>query len=126
MPKPQTEEIFNYRVSSNKIEARCSIEIYRGKSDLAIVTELSNNPGNSICNAFEELFLQVVKGYDLRPDKLLWIEHWGVWKVSEGADYDREEEEWVKVIFDWDGRRACNPRWQYVSQTFVEAAKSML
>jgi hypothetical protein len=126
MPNPHTVEIFNYRSSSNEVVAQCSVEIYRGKSDLAIVTELANNPGMSVCNAFEELFLQVVKAYDLRPDKLLWIEHWGAWKVSEGAPYDREEEEWVKVIFDWDGRRASNPHWQYVSQTFVEAAKSML
>jgi hypothetical protein len=126
MPNPHTAEIFSYRVSSNRVEAQCTIEIYRGKSDLIIVSELPNNPGMSICNAFEELFLQVVKAYDLRPEKLLWIEHWEAWKVTDGAPYDREEEEWSKVIFDWDGRRASNPRWQYVSQTFVEAAKSLL
>ena len=122
----QTRETFSYRVRANRIEAECGIEIYRGKSDLVIITELPNNPGMSICNAFEDLFLQVVAAYGLNPEKLLWIEHWEAWKTSEGAPYDREEEEWSRVDFDWDGRRASNPRWLCISQSFVEAARSML
>lgn len=120
-------DTLTYRVRSNNFPAKCGIEVYRGRdSALVIVTELPDNPGMSICNAFEELILQVSSAYELDPSRLLWIEHWEAWKSSEGAPYDREEEEWSRVTFDWDGERASNPRWLYVSQSFVKAAKSML
>lgn len=60
------------------------------------------------------------------PASVLWIERWEAWKTSSGAPYDREEEDYSKVEFDWDGQKATNPRWLYVTRSFVEAAKSVL
>lgn len=120
-------EIFNYRVSANTFIAKCGIEVYRGfNSAVVVVTELPDNEGMSICNAFEELILQVAQAYKLDPGRLLWIEHWGAWKRQEGAPYDREAEEWHQVRFKWDGTRASAPYWVNVSESFVEAAKSTL
>ncbi|MGH2416468.1 MAG: hypothetical protein ACRDEA_22800, partial [Microcystaceae cyanobacterium] len=74
-------DIFTYIPSSNRFPARCSLEVYRGNnSAVVIVTELPDNEGMSICNAFEDLIVQVVKAYDLDPANLLWIEHWEAWK----------------------------------------------
>ena len=120
-------DTFNYRVRFNNCPAKCKIEVYRGQhSALVIATELPDNPGTSVCNAFEDLILQVSQAYNLDPARLLWIEHWEDWDESRGAPYDREEDEWSRVKFDWDGEKATNPRWLYVSQSFVEAAKLML
>lgn len=120
-------DIFNYRVSSNHCPARCGIEIHRGKGGaVAIVTELPDNPGMSVCNAFENLFLQVVEAYDLDPERLVWVEHWEAWKSSEGMPYDREGEDWHLVKFRWTGTRACGARWVPVSESFVKAAVALL
>jgi hypothetical protein len=73
---------------------------YPGDPEFEESTELPDNPGMSICNAFEDLFLQVVEAYNLDPELIMWIEHWEIWKVSEGAPYDREEEDWHRVEFD--------------------------
>ncbi|MBE9170866.1 hypothetical protein IQ238_26255 [Pleurocapsales cyanobacterium LEGE 06147] len=119
--------IFSYKVRSNRCPAKCGVEVTLcKKSAVVVVTELPNNPGMSICNGFEDLFLQVCEFYKLDPASVLWIEHWGVWNYKEGAPYDRDEEEWCKVEFDWDGKSARNPRWMPVTASFVEAAKSFL
>lgn len=117
---------FTYIPSSNRCYSECGIEVY-GNSDraLVIVTELPDNPGMSICNAFEDLLEQVCQTYQLDREHLLWIEHWEKWKVSEGAPYDREEEEWLQVQFERSGNRATNPRWLRVTASFVEAAKEL-
>lgn len=118
---------FSYRVRANRCLAKCALEVYRGSnSAVVIVTELPDNEGMSICNAFEDLILQVAETYDLNPGGLLWIEHWEAWKSSEGAPYDREEEEWIRVKFEWNGHRASKPCWIPVTASFVEAAKSVL
>ena len=120
-------EIFNYRVRQNQITAQCGIEVFRGsKASVVIVTELASNPGSSICNAMTDLFPQVCQYYKLNPASVLWLERWEVWKTSDGAPYDREEEDYSKVEFDWNGRKAINPRWLYVTRSFVEAAKLVL
>ena len=120
-------KIFNYRVRHLKIISQCGIEVFRGdRSSLVIVTELPNNPGRSICNAFEDLFPQVCQHYKLDPTSVLWIERWEAWKTSDDAPYDHEEEDYSKVEFDWNGRKAINLRWLYVTSSFVEAAKSIL
>jgi hypothetical protein len=85
-------DTLTYRVRSNSSPAKCGIEVYRGRdSALVIVTELPDNPGMSICNAFEELILQVSQAHELDPSRLLWIEHWEAWKRTQDAPYDREE-----------------------------------
>ncbi len=116
--------IFNYKVRFNRMPAKCGIEVTLGKkSAVVVVTELPDNPGMSICNGFEDLFLQVCEFYKLNPASVLWIEHWEAWKHEEGAPYDREEEEWYKVEFDWDGKSARNPRWVPVTASFVKSVQ---
>jgi hypothetical protein len=120
-------DIFSYKVKSNRMLAKCGVEIYQGKkSAIVVVTELPDNSGMSICNAFEDLFLQVCEFYKLNPSSVLWIEHWGVWKYKEGAPYDRESEEWHKVEFNWNGEFVSRPHWINVTASFVEVAKSFL
>jgi hypothetical protein len=120
-------EIFSYKVSSNKAIAKCGIEVYRGQSSsIVVVTELPTNPGMSVCNAFEDLFLQLVEAYNLDPASVLWIERWGQWRCSEGAPYNRQTEDWHQVRYELDGKKARNPYWLPVTAEFVAAAKAKL
>jgi len=53
-------KIFNYKIRSHESPAKCGIEVHRGnKSAVVIVTELADNEGMSICNAFQDLVKQV-------------------------------------------------------------------
>lgn len=116
-------DVFDFKVSSNRCLARCGVDVYQGReSSVVVVTELPDNPGMSICNAFEDLFPQVCRKYALNPEKVLWIEYWGRWRVADGAPYDRKEEEWLKVYFQWDGNRVRDPKWQRWSESLVKLA----
>lgn len=68
---------FNYRVKANNYPGICGIEVLDFEFiDLAIVTELPDNQGMSICNAFEDLVPQVANSFGLELQRLVWVEHW--------------------------------------------------
>ncbi|MEB3278567.1 MAG: hypothetical protein VKK42_06545 [Lyngbya sp.] len=76
-----------------------------------MVTELPWNEGISISSAFEILFDQICETYYLNPERVTYLEH-------------RQErvgvvEQWSLVHFDIIKDRACNPRWQDVTESFV-------
>ncbi|MCT7975250.1 hypothetical protein [Laspinema olomoucense] len=113
-------ERFSYRNSGNRTIGFCEIYICEVEGRIkVIVTELPDNPGMSICNAFEDLFVQVCEFYDLPPDKVDWMEHWPAWTAAEGG-YDRPKEEYCKVEFDLENNRATNPRWIHITPVVVE------
>lgn len=75
-------EGFTFTNSANRYESVCDVEIlsYAADSDncktIVIVTEIPCNQGMSICNAFEELFLQIVSTFELDPERVVWVERW--------------------------------------------------
>ncbi|MDY7023687.1 MAG: hypothetical protein SWJ54_20455 [Cyanobacteriota bacterium] len=76
-----------------------------------MVRELPRNDGISISNAFEILFDQICETYYLNPERVTYLE------------YHKERvcgsQQWSVVHFDIIKDRACNPRWQDVSESFV-------
>lgn len=92
---------------------KCELHIHP-KSDgsqVVMVTELHRNEGISISSAFEILFDQICETYYLNPERVTYLEH------------RREQagiaEQWSLVHFDIIKDRACNPRWQDVTESFV-------
>lgn len=58
--------------------ARCGLEIiplFDGRT-VVICTELSDNPGVSVTNFAEELAMLVCAGWNIHPERLVWIEHY--------------------------------------------------
>ncbi|NOK64254.1 MAG: hypothetical protein GFH27_549323n7 [Chloroflexi bacterium AL-W] len=76
LPTPQVDTVFNFRGFYDGA-AHCGLRIWQHLDDVAVVmlTELPDNPGISVTNAFEFIATQVVRGYSLSPTKTIWIEH---------------------------------------------------
>lgn len=76
---------------------------------VVILTELPDNPGTSITNAFEsiatEIYHRMLK--DIPIERIEWIEHYLGTRYL-GETYDR-------VIMDWDGKKFYSPRWKHIS-----------
>jgi hypothetical protein len=45
--------------------------------------QIAGNPGNSITNSVEYLYFQVCKRFDLRPDRVVWLEHYDFYQPAE-------------------------------------------
>lgn len=108
-------ERFSYKNSANRAIGFCEISIchFPNKTNV-IVTEIPDNPGMSICNAFEDLFIQVCEFYNLDKTRVNWFEHWPKWSREEGG-YDRDVEEWHQVLFKLEDGRAVNPAWKSIT-----------
>lgn len=104
-------EQFTYRVRSNNCLAQCEVKFIPRQYDLVvIVKELPDNPGMSICNAFEDLFPQVVSAARLPLDSIKWVEYWP-------ACSDREEDEYCQVHYELSYGKATRPSWRYLGHT---------
>lgn len=113
-----TEYAFHNTV--NKIQSICEIEVSKQeRHQYVIVTEIPDNPGMSICNAFEDLFKSVVKQFKLDPENLIWVERWPKWTRLEGG-YDQDEERWARVHH----RNGYNPHWKYIGANREEAEQN--
>ena len=90
----------------------CDLEILTsGSRYFVIATKLPDGSGMTICNAFEDLFVQVCRFFYLDPTKITWIECW----TFEG------EQEWSVVEFELEGGNATHPYWHYLGSSRKEA-----
>jgi hypothetical protein len=82
----------------------CNIELYRlNDYDVVVCTELPENEGMSVTNAAEKVATAVVDGFDLEPERLIWIEHYPVM-----GEFD---ETWDSCEFKWEGKKAVSVGW---------------
>ena len=114
---------FSYRNSSNRFIGLCDIEVLNDSDrQIVIVTEPADNPGMSICNAFEDLFVQVCKTFKLDCKKVVWVEYW----PQKSLPTFLKDDEWSLVKFELtNGSRAENPEWQYLGKTKEEALSKL-
>lgn len=113
--------IFDYRVKSNSMPAKCGIQIFHPHPEQTVVicSELEDNPGMSICNGFQDLITQVVQAYNLNLHELIWIEHWqGCPALMEPEHYALVEFDVISVPRRGGGStdRAVNPRWSFMAE----------
>ena len=59
--------------------SQCALEILRLRDGrtAVIATEVADNPGTSVTNAFELLATDVCAWFAIDPRRLVWIEHYG-------------------------------------------------
>ncbi|MGZ5199978.1 MAG: hypothetical protein ACXWC4_09430 [Telluria sp.] len=106
--------LFPYK-SPNLCDGVCRIE----KIDLddgrvlIICEQVEGNPGMSVTNAVEFIAYQACREYEIRPENLVWIEHYDpnifdedVWDLVEFGELSREglfrEPSWRQMTeFDW-------------------------
>ena len=68
----------------------CDIEVHR-RSDgkyVFVATELPDNPGTSVTNFAEHLATAMRSQYALKPDQVIWIEHYPEAKGRRKEDFD--------------------------------------
>jgi hypothetical protein len=95
---------YEHQGSSGK-SVRCRLRLYclESRMIVAVVSELSVNPGASMTHDAEDLATQVRAQFLERGQGLLWIEH------DPGLGRDLAEETFAWVAFRWDGQRYDHP-----------------
>ena len=127
---------YNYRIPGHNIDSQCWLLIPSLDSTPAIseaisygikviVSELPDNPGMSICNAFEVLAHKICLEFEIDPRRLIYIEHWDKWTAAEGG-YDREKEEYSLIKFEIIDNRPRYPGWRYLEEIEVYLIKQFL
>jgi hypothetical protein len=113
------DQIYRYRSLAAQRQGYCRLRIYkrRNGSQTVLLTEVSNNPGQSITAASDVIATGLVKRYRLDPATTLWIEHW----PAEASDKPGEEA-YSSVKYTWTGGVASDPRWRRLS---LERAEEM-
>ena len=80
---------YNYKGFWN-CDSRCDIEVHRrgdGKY-VFVATELPDNPGTSVTNFAEHLATAMRSRYGLKPEDVIWIEHYPEAKNRRKEDFD--------------------------------------
>ena len=94
----------------------CEIEVHRrtdGKY-VFIATELPDNTGTSVTNYAEHLATAMRRQYGLKPEEVIWIEHYPEAK-------DRRKEDFDLVRFGGiEGDSFRNPVWTRITEQAVD------
>lgn len=100
-------ELFAYRAAHDGV---CYVErIVLPDDRVAIVcAQAPGNPGMSITNAVEAIAAQVCARFNIRPEGLIWLEHWPIPKPQ-----------WRRVIFHprAGGMPFAEPEWLGMTET---------
>ena len=101
---------FDYRDPSFGNDSSCHLRVYQFLSAgiaVAIATELRENRGPSITNSAESLWREVVKEYDLDPEKTHFVEHY-------------RDDVYDFVSFDWIDGYPIKPNWRHGTKEEIE------
>lgn len=113
------DQIYRYRSLAAQRQGYCRLRIYNRRGNhLVVLTEVANNPGQSITAASEVIATGLVKRYRLNPATTRWIEHW----PADTRD-KQSEASYAAVKYTWQEGVASSPRWQGLS---FERAEEMM
>jgi hypothetical protein len=113
------DQIYRYRSLAAQRQGYCRLRIYNRRGNhLVVLTEVANNPGQSITAASEVIATGLVKRYRLNPATTRWIEHW----PADTRD-EQSEASYAAVKYDWQEGVATSPHWQALS---LERAEAMM
>jgi hypothetical protein len=110
------ETIYQFR-GFHGWESKCGLRIVplQNRRAMVICSELPDNPGTSVTNFVEELAALVCAHYGIRPDKLIWIEHYVPHRGHPKPDWDLVT---FKVVLG-DEKQAvfAQPEWRRMRET---------
>ena len=110
-------QIYRYRSLATQRQGYCRLRIYnRRGSHLVVLTEVANNPGQSITAASEVIATGLVKRYRLNPTTTRWLEHW----PADPRD-DQSVAAYAAVKYTWHEGVASSPQWKGLSPERAEA-----
>jgi len=95
-------------------DSYCDIEAHR-RSDgkyVFVATELRDNPGTSVTNYAEHLATAMRRQYGLKPEDMIWIEHY-----PEARDRRKESFDLVRFVVEGDSFR--RPVWTRITEQAV-------
>jgi hypothetical protein len=127
---------YGFKVPGHDFDSQCQLSIPTlditpaitdsiGVGLKVIVSELPANPGMSVCTAFEILARKICLEFEIDPQKMVYLEHWGKWTAQEGG-YNRESEEYALVEFQVIDNRPYRPNWRYLLEPDVTALQQFL
>jgi hypothetical protein len=99
-----------------RIAGRCRVRIYKSQNGTrtVLLSELSNNPGESITTACERIATDLATRWDFNPKSTHWIQH--------DPAHDDLPEQFDQLKFMWDNAKvASHPEWQPLEGEQVEA-----
>ena len=94
----------------------CDIEVHRrgdGKY-VFVATELHDNPGTSVTNFAEHLATAMRRQYGLKPDEVIWIEHYPEAKNRRKEDFD------LVRFLGMEGESFRTPVWTRITEQAVD------
>ena len=106
---------YNYKGFWN-CDSCCDIEVHR-RSDgkyVFVATELPDNPGTSVTNFAEHLATAMRSQYALKPDQVIWIEHYPEAKGRRKEDFD------LVRFLGMEGNSFRTPVWTRITQHAVD------
>lgn len=106
---------YNYKGFWN-CDSCCDIEVHR-RSDgkyVFVATELPDNPGTSVTNFAEHLATAMRSQYALKPEDVIWIEHYPEAKVRRKEDFD------LVRFLSMEGDSFRSPVWTRISEQSVD------
>ena len=92
-----------YEYQGPYTKSRCQLEI---NGHVVVATEIAENPGMSITNSIGELAASVCRDFDIPPEKLVLIEHYG----NESYHGGRDNKETYDMVEFSDG--LGKPKWR--------------
>ena len=97
-------------------ESCCDIQAHkRGDGKYVfIATELPDNPGTSVTNYAEHLATAMRRQYGLKPQEMIWIEHY-----PEAKDRRKEDFDLVRFVAT-DGDSFGSPVWTRLTEQAVD------
>src|SRR4030095_14462162 len=113
----KVDRIYRYRSLAAERQGYCRLRIYnRHGNHIVLLTEVANNPGQSITAASDVIATGLLKRYHLNPATTRWIEHW----PADPRDLQREAA-YALITYTWQDGMASSPHWQDLSLERAEA-----
>jgi hypothetical protein len=86
---------------------QCYLQIFHQQSgqQIVIVSDMSCETGWFIPYKLEQLASQILKEFQLNPDRLVWIEHDLFYAGQSSCT------KFSQVLFQWKDGKATNPQW---------------
>lgn len=115
----QIDQIYRYRSLAAQRQGYCRLRIYAQRTGhVVLLTEVANNPGQSITAASDVIATGLAARYHLDPLTTIWIEHW----PSDTRD-KLSKDSYASVKYSWKDGVAGSPRWR---QLALEQAEAMM
>lgn len=83
--------------------------------DLVVCSELAENRGASVTNAWPQLATALVREWGLDPEKTTFIEHYHPGSYAASVSDGVKKDSFDRVVLTWSGGRASMDGWQHVA-----------